>query len=89
MAVFRNKTVVDAYKFDGTIDFVNKLLMTLSAKGFINNEFTLKLEYSLYGVSRIIFNGFDCKCDDYVILFKSHFEVQAEDQFLKNFEHIN
>lgn len=89
MALYRNRLVVEAYKFENTIDFANKVLNILISKYLFNDDYDVKLKYTLSGgICAIIIKGYEFTHGDYIVFLKSYYDFQSEEDFFNNYEHI-
>jgi len=86
MALYKSKFEINAYQFNGDIEFVSKIYELLLNKNLITNNYTIKI---LYRDSKIIGlyleNLGEMAIGDFIAIEDHNFEIYGKEKFLYHF----
>jgi hypothetical protein len=86
MALYKSNFEINAYQFNGDIEFVSEIYQLLFNKNLITNNYTIKILYRDFRIVGLYLEHLgEMAVGDFITIEDHNFEIRSKEVFLDRF----
>ena len=90
MALYKSKFEINAYQFNGDIEFVSEIYQLLFNKNLITNNYTIKILFRDFRIVGLYLENLgEMAIGDFITIEDHNFEIYGKEKFLCHFFEVN